>query len=115
MPEASYSVKRTNPRFSFVAEAEMVGLRDGTRIVGRIAELSSLGCYVDAVEPIPSGTALRLRIRYGCSTCEVTGKVIYTHSGWGMGVLFGDVAAQQRSTIDGWLSELARKSAPSTA
>jgi hypothetical protein len=111
MPKTSFSVKRANPRFSFVADAEMVGLRDGSRIVGRIAELSSLGCYVDAVDPVPIGTLLRLRIRYGCSTCDIPGKVIYTHSGWGMGVLFGEASPRQRSTIESWLSELARKSA----
>jgi len=111
MPETSFPVKRAIPRFSFVAEAEMVKVRDGIRTVGRVAQLSSLGCYVDTADPLPVGTALRLRIRYGCSTCEVTGKTIYTHAGWGMGVLFADVAAQQRSTIETWLSELARKSA----
>jgi PilZ domain-containing protein len=111
MPETSFAVRRANPRFAFVAEAEMVKLRDGLRIVGRIAELSSRGCYVDTVDPVPIGTPLRLRIRYGCSTCEVTGKTIYTHSGWGMGVLFGDVAPPQKTTIETWLSELARKSA----
>jgi PilZ domain len=115
MPETSFTVKRANPRFSFVAETEMVGLREGTPVVARISELSSLGCYVDTINPVPIGTLLSLRIRYGCSTCEVPGKVIYTHAGYGMGVAFRDVAARQKTTIEGWLSELARKSAPSTA
>jgi len=115
MADTSHSTKRANPRFTFVADAEMEKLRDGQRIFGRIAQLSSLGCYVDTIEPVPIGTALRLRIRYGCSTCEVVGKAIYSHAGWGMGVRFGDIAAAQRATIETWLGELARKSAPATS
>jgi hypothetical protein len=111
MPEASFLTPRTAPRFSFVAEAEVVGVSDEIRVVARISELSSRGCYVDTVNPFPEGTELRLRIRYGCSTCELTGKIIYTHTGYGMGVVFEDMPAEQRATLDAWLGELARKSA----
>src|SRR5207244_5304162 len=39
MVQAPYAVKRANPRFSFLADAE-VTLRDGTRAVAQLAELS---------------------------------------------------------------------------
>ena len=114
MPETSFSVARTNPRFSFVAEAEVMGPSDQTPMLSRVSELSSRGCYVDTLDPFPIGTAVLLRIRYGSSTCEVPGKVAYTHSSCGMGVVFDNLAVEQRSTIDSWLSELARKSRSST-
>jgi hypothetical protein len=114
MHESSTPVNRANPRFSFVANAEATGLRDGTRIVARVSQLSARGCYVDTLDPFPIGTAVLLRIRYGSSTCEVPGKVAYTHSSCGMGVVFDNLAVEQRSTIDSWLSELARKSRSST-
>jgi hypothetical protein len=107
MPEVS--VKRTNRRFSFVAEAELTRLGDGTGLLARVSELSSRGCYVDTPEAFPVDTALRLRIRYGGSTCELSGKVIYTHRGWGMGVCFGEMEAAQRFSLNCWLAELARK------
>jgi len=107
--EASFSVRRVVPRFSFVAEAEVTGLRSGTCLVARVSELSSQGCYVDTPEAFPVGSDLRLRIRYGSSACDVVGKTIYAHGGWGMGVLFGDMTAQQRFVLDSWLAELARK------
>ena len=110
MTEAEFSIARTTPRFSFVAEAEVKGLVDETCVVARISKLSSRGCYVDMVNPFPTGTELRLRIRYGCSTCELPGKVIYTHSGNGMGVLFGEIAIEYRLTLDAWMDEFARKS-----
>jgi len=110
VPEAKFSVARSNPRFSFVAEAEVMGLTNQTPTVARVSELSSRGCYIDTVNPFPLGTEFRFRIRYGCSTCELSGEVIYTHSGYGMGVLFGEIAPQHRTTLKAWLDELARKS-----
>ena len=111
MADPSYAVRRANPRFSFFADAE-VTLRDGTGVLAQVAELSSRGCYIDTLEPIPSHTKLRLRICDGMSTCELHGKVLYMHSGggfgiFGMGVLFEEMGAEQHSAINAWLRELA--------
>ena len=111
MAEAPYTTRRVNPRFSFFADAE-VTLLDGTWVRGQLSELSSRGCYIDTLEPIPIRTKLRLRISDGMSTCEVHGKVIYMHSGggfgiFGMGVLFEEMGAEQHSAIDAWLRGLA--------
>ena len=111
MADGPYAVKRTNPRFSFFADAE-VTLRDGTGVLAQVAELSSRGCYIDTLEPIPTRTELRLRICDGVSTCELHGKVLYLHSGggfgiFGMGVLFEGMGAEQHSAIDAWLRGLA--------
>ena len=78
-------------------------------MTARVLKLSSRGCYVGTVSPFLTETELLLRIRYGCSTCHLAGKVIYTHLGRGMGVLFGDISPVHRVTLDGWLEELARK------
>jgi hypothetical protein len=114
MAQISYAVKRTNPRFSFFADAE-VTLRDGTGVRAQLAELSSRGCYIDSLEPIPVRTKLRLRIHDGMSTCELHGKVLYIHSGggfgiFGMGVLFEEMSGEQQSAIGAWLRELASRS-----
>jgi hypothetical protein len=105
MSETPYVVARTTPRFAFIAEAEIVGLKDSARV----SELSSRGCYIDSINPLPKGTDVRFRIRYGCSTCEFSGTVIYTHVGFGMGVAFSAMTGEQQSTLDVWLDELARK------
>jgi hypothetical protein len=113
MSEVQYKNSRTNPRFSFFADAE-VTLRDGTGVRAQLAELSSRGCYIDALEPIPLRTKLHLRICDGMNTCELNGKVLYMHSGggfgiFGMGVLFEEMGAEQHSAIDAWLCELGRR------
>lgn len=110
MPETQYSVSRANPRFLFIAEAEIAEVGKGSAFVARVSELSSLGCYVDTVIPFPVGAELRIRIRYGCSTCELQASVIYTHAGFGMGVRFGESNPENQAMLDSWLDELARKS-----
>jgi len=105
MNETTYAVRRTSPRFTFIAEAEVVGTGEHARI----SELSERGCYIDTLNPLPKGTPVQLRIRYGCSTCEFPGKVIYTHAGFGMGVIFDELKADQSATLDVWLEEVARK------
>jgi|HubBroStandDraft_2_1064218.scaffolds.fasta_scaffold405717_2 hypothetical protein len=105
MSDNSYTVARSTPRFAFIAEAEIVGM--GAR--ARVSELSARGCYIDSINPLPKDTEVRLRIRYGCSTCDFSGTVIYTHAGFGMGVVFAQMTTEQRSTLDVWLDELARK------
>lgn len=108
---SSFAVRRANPRFSFFADAE-VTLSGGTWVPAQLSELSSRGCYIDTLRPVPVGTELYLRICNGMNTCELRGKVLYIHSGGGMGivgmgVLFGEMGTEQRSAIDGWLRELA--------
>lgn len=114
MAEGPYNTRRANPRYAFFANAE-VTLRDGTSVLGQLDELSSRGCYIDALEPIPVRTKLHLSISDGTSTCELHGKVIYMHSGggfgiFGMGVLFEEMDAGQRSAIEAWLRGLAAQS-----
>ncbi len=111
MANSSYAVKRMNPRFPFSAEAEIT-LRDGTWLPAQIAEISARGCYVDTLEPIPVGTEFELSICDGTNTCEVPGRVIYEHTGGGlgvvgMGVVFEKVGFEQHSAIDAWLMQLA--------
>jgi len=109
MAESPYKATRTNPRFSFFADAE-VSLRDGTGVRGQIAELSSRGCYIDTLEPIPVRTKLRLRICDGMTTCELHGKVLYMHSGGGFEFsawaccLKRWVLSSTPQSMDGWIN-----------
>src|SRR5690349_17842340 len=110
---SSFAVRRVNPRYAFFAEAEAT-LGDGTSVPAQVSELSARGCYIDTPQPIPIGTEVSLRISDGMKTCEVPGKVIYIHSGYGMGifgmgVVFGTVAAEELSAVNSWLRDLATK------
>lgn len=109
----TYREKRADQRYSFFADAEIT-THDGTTVRTQIAELSSRGCYMGALVPVPIGTKFQLRISHALRTCEVQGKVVYLHSGsglgiFGMGVLIEKVPADERAVIDSWLYDLARK------
>lgn len=111
MSEAPYAIRRSNPRFPFFADAEL-NLQDGMCVPAQLNELSARGCYIDALQPVPVGTEMRLAISYGPNRCEFDGQVIYKHSGgglglFGMGVLFRDMGIEQHRLIESWLSQLA--------
>jgi len=115
MAQAAFAIRRTNPRFSFSADAEIT-LHDGNALRAKLSEISSRGCYIDTLEPVPVGTELRLAISDGMNRCEVDGKVIYGHAGngfgvFGMGVVFADSSAQRNATIAAWLDDLAAQTA----
>jgi hypothetical protein len=110
---APFTEKRADQRFSFFADAEIV-LHNGTSVRTQITEVSSRGCYMGTLVPIPIGTKFRLRILHDMRTCELQGRVIYLHSDggmgiFGMGVLIEKIAADERSVMDVWLYDLARK------
>jgi PilZ domain-containing protein len=113
IPNASFIEKRASQRFSFFADAEII-LHDGTLIRSQLAELSSHGCYMGTLVPIPIGTEFRLRISHAMTTCELNGKVVYVHSGsglgiFGIGVFVKKISAEERRVIDAWLFDLNRK------
>ncbi len=119
MTPVKFAAKRAHPRFTFSADAEAT-LKDGTTVPAQLFELSSHGCYIDTIQAIPVGSELSLRIENGMNHCKLPAKVIYAHSGYGMGVFgmgvaFGELSAEQRLAIDTWIRELAQsqtKTAP---
>ena len=113
IPNRFFREKRADQRYSFFADAEIT-MHDGTSVRTQIAELSARGCYMGALVPVPIGTRFSLRISHALRTCEVHGKVVYLHSGsglgiFGMGVFIETMAADERSVMDSWLDDLARK------
>ena len=107
MTEDSFQVKRTVPRYPFIAEVEVNELNNGSRMAARISDLSVRGCYVDTLNPLSLGTEVRLRIRHIDQACELPGTIIYVHPGFGMGILFGSAASPQLEILKNWLTELA--------
>jgi hypothetical protein len=113
MTKITFEIKRAHPRFAISAEAEAI-FQDGTSVDAQILEISSRGCYIDTIKPIPVGTDLQLRFSDGLRTCELQGKVIYTHPGYGMaisgmGVAFEKMVDERRLSFESLLRDLANK------
>lgn len=98
--------RRSVPRYSLIATAEVIEPISDVRISGRISEISRKGCYVDVLNTLPRGTSIQVRISRDQGTFMATGRIIYVQEGMGMGVLFLDVANDQEKLLDSWLAEL---------
>ena len=105
---APYSTPRTVPRYTFVAVAELTDTASQTCVVGKIAELSRKGCFVDTVNPLPLGTLLKLVVSRDQGTFATNGKVIYVRESIGMGVAFVDPSPEKLKILDVWLSNCSR-------
>lgn len=102
-----YRERRSVPRFTFIAAAEVLEPVSGVRISGRISEISRKGCYVDLLNPLPTGTSIQVHISRDQGAFDSSGKIIYSQEGMGMGVAFADIPADQLKILDSWLAELA--------
>jgi PilZ domain len=98
--------RRSVRRCQLVASAVVTDLHSGTRLSARISELGVGGCYVDALTPFPEGTLVKLRIIRDRGAFETTGKVVYTHANFGMGIAFTNVTSDQRSILETWIAEI---------
>lgn len=101
-----YANRRTVPRYSLIATAEVMESNSEMHLSGRIAEISRKGCYVDVLNTLPIGTLVQLRVLRDSGTFSAHGKIIYVQEGMGMGVAFIDPRPDQLAVLDSWLADL---------
>lgn len=56
--------RRGAPRYPLVLAAEVIELPHGARHSARTADISTTGCYIDTLNPIPEGSRVRLRLTH---------------------------------------------------
>lgn len=94
------------PRYSFVATTELTDPVNAIRLSGRVTEISRHGCYVDALNALPVGTSLNLEITCDQGKFTTKSRIIYIHSGIGMGIAFHETAESQMKILESWLAAL---------
>lgn len=100
---------RREPRFPFIASAELLESNSGSRMSTRISDLSLGGCYVDTINPFPDGTSVQLKIFTLTHTFEAPATVVYSHAHLGMGMKFGEVQVKFEEVLRLWLPEATQK------
>jgi len=95
--------RRRSPRFPFIASAEVHSPDNGSRLAARISDISATGCYVDTVNPLPSGTAVSVKIFNEAQSFEAAATVVYSHTHLGMGLHFGEIPLNSQSVLRNWL------------
>jgi PilZ domain len=100
--------RRRTPRYIFIASAELYEERTDVRVASRVSELSLNGCYLDMMNPFPTGTLVLLKIFAGEVTFQSKGKVVYATPNVGAGVAFLDVEPKYEYILKQWLEDLAK-------
>ncbi|HEY4742563.1 MAG TPA: PilZ domain-containing protein [Candidatus Acidoferrales bacterium] len=98
--------RRKSPRYPIIAEARFTDLKTETEFKARVSELSLDGCYLDFLNPVPQGCALKLRIFKDSGVVETDARVVYIHPGMGLGIQFIDTHETQRKILERWIEEL---------
>jgi hypothetical protein len=106
-PEAAiaYPEKRRGPRYSFIASAELIEVKADVRIASRVSELSMHGCYLDMMNPFPTGTLVLVKIAAGDAFFEARAKIIYEQPNMGAGVAFLEIRPESQTVLERWLDE----------
>ena len=100
-----YVVERRSPRFPFIASAQVVETRTEARLQARTSDISREGVYLDMLNPLPTGTRLRINLTHQNKQLDAVGLVVHSELNVGMGVQFEEIG--QRGVIDAWLADLA--------
>ncbi len=103
------SDRRGATRYPFIASVEVVEFESEARLVGRVSDLARGGCYVDIINPLPSGTRVKLRIYKENENFEAVGTVRHSQTGMGMGIAFEEVTPEQDKLLQGWLARLSEE------
>jgi hypothetical protein len=104
--------QRSVLRCTLVASAEVTEPHSGTLLSARTSELGIGGCYVDALNPLPKGTLVGLRILRDQGIFETKAKVVYCDPRFGMGLAFTEMTPDQRSLLEAWLAEIVSQLKP---
>lgn len=98
--------RRASKRVQLVASAEVIDLGSGTRLSGRVSDISLAGCYMDVMSPFGEGTNIRLRIKYNGQAVDLQGTVRFSHGSLGMGIGFTSLSPTQLETLGAWIGAL---------
>jgi hypothetical protein len=79
------------------------------RIASRVSELSSNGCYLDMMNPFPTGTLVLVKILAGEDFFQAKAKVVYSQMNMGAGVAFLEVDEDSQVVLDRWMDEAAKE------
>jgi len=102
--------RRRTPRYPFIASAELIEEKADVRIASRVSELSLHGCYLDMMNPFPTGTMVLVKIAAGDAFFEAKSKIVYSQPNMGAGVGFLQIEPASKDVLERWLDEAEKDS-----
>ena len=97
--------RRRNPRYAFIANAELFEPATRMRIATRVTELSVHGCYLDMLNPFPEDAMALVKISAGDMVFETKVRVVYAHSNLGVGLVFLEPDPKNVEVLKSWIDE----------
>jgi hypothetical protein len=100
--------RRRTPRYLFIASAELYEQASDVRVATRVSELSRYGCYLDMMNPFPTGTLVLLKSFADDLTFQCKAKIIYATPNMGAGVGFLEIEPKYDYILSRWLEQAAK-------
>ena len=97
------SERRSEPRTTLIAQAEVADIASGVKLSARVSDLSLSGCYLDALTPLPEGSQVHIRISFNDERLALPAIIRFSHPGLGMGVRFEAPTGEQMQILHNWL------------
>ena len=97
------------PRYPFFAHAELVVENSGVHLIARLYELSRKDCSLYAMNPLPVGTSVLLKIFAWPYFFQVHGKVFLSDSEFGVTVEFDPIESRYVTELNACLLDAEQK------
>ena len=104
MLSVSAADRRKRKRQECRLGAEVYRMASRAPIRCTLSDISSGGCYVEASETLPAGTALEIVVRTSDIRFGIAGTVLNEHPGFGMGVRFSLRNEEQKKQVQQLIS-----------
>ena len=97
--------RRDAQRLPLIIAVEVVELGSGARLAARTSDVSRTGCYVDTLNPTPTGTVVRVKFNHDGEQLDLLARIVYVSPRLGMGIRFDEsITPDQLATLDRWLA-----------
>ena len=97
--------RRNAGRKPLILAVEVVEVASGARLSARTSDVSRTGCYVDTLNPTPTGTVVRVILAHDGEELDLLARIVYVSPRLGMGVRFDEsITAAQLAVLDRWLA-----------
>lgn len=100
--------RRAYPRVKCGNSVEVYPTQASTPIRARVGDMSLGGCFIEMPNTLPKGTVIRIALWVKDSKLWVTGKVIHSTPGYGIGVQFSEIAEQEKVQLKRYLESQVR-------
>jgi len=97
--------RRDAQRLPLIIAVEVVELASGARLAARTSDVSRTGCYVDTLNPTPTGTVVRVKFNHNGEQLDLLARIVYVSPRLGMGIRFDEsITPDQLAILDRWLA-----------